>query len=164
MLLTVNNNKNNIDVIIFSQMPSKYSHFKPLCVVLLSLAMMSTLTSCGDTSPVEGQWALMNYCYGSDCIQLASHDIDQMWEFSDDLSSLMPEQCSAPCRMGFLFQDDVINDTVFWSLNTTGDSLCLYATDGHLLDVYYVSMSGNDTLILSSMINNILVQKQFVRI
>lgn len=131
---------------------------------LVMMALLMPLTSCGDASLLKGCWHLEEYCYGTDCIMLADYGMVQSWTFDDDIvESGSVDGVSDVLRAGRLFQDSVMDDRVMWSLNSSGDSLKIYFEDQRPMETYYVTELDANTLVLSSMINNILVRQRFVR-
>ncbi len=115
------------------------------------LCLMLTCVSCTSPSDIEGQWQLVQYCYGNDCVLLSDHNIKQMWTFADS-------------GKGCQVQEGVMDNEIRWSLSAEKDTLFTSMMDGSNADTLFVSYFEADTLELSSLLNNILVRQRFVRI
>ena len=131
---------------------------KRVLLPLLGAALLAS--ACGGKDDIHGKWQLEVYCFGSDCVQLADHNIQQFWELNDEAA---PCDGDAVCFKGRQYQDSVMDNEIVWSLCRTRDTLFTSSPDGENPDTLLVTHLDGDTLILTSLMNNILVSQQFVR-
>ena len=129
------------------------------------LAATLFVAACGSpSSQVVGRWQLSEYCYGTDCISVEDFGHTQVLELVDTPTDINSESCpQATLRRGVLFQEPTEKD-ILWTLNANSDSLYLFDADGTTLDIMYVTELEHDTLILSSMLYNILIRQRYERI
>ena len=134
-----------------------------LFLAVMAAASLS-LSSCGDTPTIVGDWQLTEYCYGSDCTTLSEHGIVQVWQLTDEKAQESDNgEGLTVRRQGRLIQDSSIDNHIVWSMNAQGDSLYVEDQQCCRSDAFYVTRLEDDTLVLSSMLNNILVRQCFVR-
>lgn len=131
---------------------------------LLILPLASLFVSC-KSSGISGEWQLIEYCYGKECINVTDHGIVQYWI----LSNTNPDNDSVvisnyPCKLGRQFQDSIMDINILWSVSTNNDTLFTTHLDGKNPDTLYITYLEKDTLVLSSMLNNILVTQRFLRL
>lgn len=128
---------------------------------LTCVSVMALLSSCGRGagSGIEGEWQLVEYCYGTDCTMLADHGMIQVWELNSELAGDTLSQES--WKKGVQRQDSVMHDEIEWMMN--GDSLLVVNKRNGTDESFLVSVCEADTLILTSMLNNKLVRQRFMR-
>ena len=141
--------------------------------IIMAYAVVAILTllgcySCGRSqrhaSTLYGDWRLQQYCYGSDCSDLTRYGLEQTWSFGQREASI-DSACGDAWRFFVGSQSlssDVVVDMV-WSLYADSDSLTIINTSTHEVSHFLVERSSPDTLVLSSMENNVLEQMFFVR-
>lgn len=134
----------------------KYSN-----LLALAIATIMLLGSCKQNSnDLFGTWQLNEFCYGSDCSHVTDHGIVQLWQFNSDA---LESTDNKTVYSGRQFQEGIMDNDIMWSLSTKKDTLFTFSKTGDNPDTFLVQRIDNDTLVLSSMMNNILVQQQFVR-
>ncbi|MBR3529334.1 MAG: lipocalin family protein [Bacteroidales bacterium] len=131
--------------------------------IVVLLVAITTLSGCGKSSKLQGSWRLEKFCYGADCINMRDFGFDQVWTLDDNPA---PDSCcftENACFTGHQHQIDVMNQEIAWSINGQGDTLYIKKLPDGGIDTQMVNHLTNDTLILSSMLNNILICQHFVR-
>lgn len=138
--------------------------FRRCLIMAVTALLLLSVSSCGESPSIAGNWRLVEYCYGTDCLLLDNHDILQTWELSDKaVDADFKTDVMMDCHLGRQYQEGVMDDNVAWGINEDGDSLYVFNMDGECLDIFYVTEFEKDTLVLSSMVNNILIRQRFVR-
>lgn len=137
---------------------------KPFLTVV-SCAVMA-LVFCGGCGHkgIEGRWQLVKFCYGPDCIGMPERVLMQYWKFEGSPMEVAgATDGSETYKKGHQYQEGVMDQEVGWRINATGDTLFLVNPTGTLADTQIVTRLDKDTLVLSSMLNNIQVCQHFVR-
>ena len=122
------------------------------------------ITGC-TKSGIEGKWQMQQLCWGADCTIMADYEMVHIWE-------LNPQLGEQPCKeiawrewhKGLQFQESTVNDTILWSMSSNSDTLFTTKWTGSNADTLYVSRLEKDTLELTSMLNNKVVNMRFLRI
>lgn len=136
--------------------------FLILSFVALSAVM---LASCNKKNTVLGRWQMVEYCYGNDCVELLDYNINQIWELKPDAAEVFDSLfVAAEWHPGQRSQDKVMNENFMWALSADADTLFVMSDDGSYVDDYCLASVDADTMVLSSMMSNILVVQRFVRL
>ena len=107
-----------------------------------------------------GSWQLMEFCYGADCSNVTDHDIVQIWQFNEDVVNCDE---SKTIHLGRQFQEGIMDNEILWFFSKNNDTLFTSNKMGEDADTFLVQRLDKDTMLLSSLMNNILVQQLFVK-
>ena len=135
--------------------------YKILIVAFSALLFMG----CNKIVDFRGEWQLTQYCYGKDCTMMADHNIVQIWEFSDKNASVdIPGMNYLHWKSGRQYQENIMDNPIFWAVNETLDTLFTSDLNGQNIDTRLVLQIEKDTMILSSMVNRIVANQRFTRL
>ncbi|MCR5192126.1 MAG: hypothetical protein K6D59_02380 [Bacteroidales bacterium] len=143
--------------------------FRNISRFLAIVTIAVLVSSCNKTPSFTGSWRLSNFCYGTDCIEMGESDMIQIWEFTDNKTTLTDDTLSAfEWFDGRQSQDSTMNIPMAWRKTTshdTGscDTLFVVNKSNMVSDFFLVTRFDDDTLELSSMLKNMLVRQIFVR-
>lgn len=132
---------------------------KHVRLFLILLPSLFFLFSCsGNSKSIEGKWLLEEYCFGDDCVDMASYDIVQTWEFGNE------KAMDSSYMIGRQKQENILDSKMLWRLNSSFDTL--FTLDENCMngDTLTVEFCGKDTMIVNSQINDLPVREVFIRI
>ena len=96
---------------------------------------------------------------------MADHDIVQIWEFSDKSANIViPGMNYLQWKTGRQYQENIMDNSIFWAVNETHDTLFTSDINGENIDTLLVLQIEKDTMILSSMVNRIVANQRFTRL
>ncbi len=122
------------------------------------------LFSCDGSKTLEGKWMLDEFCFGEDCIKMADHGMEQVWELSDEkVVDSSGRFAGTNLRKGHQYHAEVMDQDIVWYTSAQNDTLFVTNPQGTIADMHLVKLHGKDTMVLTSTLNGSTINQRFVR-